>query len=197
MATHDARVLYETLTQRVRELLAVGTREEASGALSNAESTYRACVVLTVAAFDAFMHEKGTEVFTRTLRTDPQIAPAMASYLGQPAAAGGLTVSDPTLLIRYCLSFKTMTTPGAIDKAIEASGQDPNVVWKNAAIAQSSREQRMKNTLSLQCDRRNLIAHEGDWDPVQLALRHIAESHVLDCIGGVGSVVSGFDTHWN
>lgn len=186
-----AHTLYTLLSKRIDAL--EGLRGDIVDAETQ-ESIYRACIVLTVSALDTYVHEKAAEVYDTTLKGPTPPTAQMSAYLGIPAKqlAQPATIS----LIRYRLSFKTLVTPTKIDDAIAAGGVSASAVWQAIGIGTGSRESRLRNSLQLQVDRRNQIAHEGDWDLIAFDFRHISPSHVQDCRKCIGGVVDGLDKHW-
>ena len=49
---------------------------------------------------------------------------------------------------------------------------------------------RLRTLAQLQFDRRNQIAHEGDWDAIAVDFRACLDAHVNDCIGNLDGIVS-------
>ncbi|MEV0961984.1 HEPN domain-containing protein [Streptomyces sp. NPDC049910] len=195
MANQDADSLFALLNSRVEDLEGVAILQSEAGSAESAESIFRACVLLAVSSLDAFVHEKSVEVYLDRIATTPAALPSIASYLR--VSTSDLQSATAASLIRYKLSFKTLVSPDKIDEAIDASGSQSSTVWKDIGIATGARESRLRNALDLQVDRRNQIAHEGDWDPVDVALRHISVSHSQDCRRCIKAVVEGLGTHWS
>lgn len=190
------RQLFDELLGQVNALSVLGQSQEAAGEVESSSSIYRACIVLSVSALDAYMHEKTAEAFLLGVQQGlPATNASIAGYLQiQPQL-----LTQPALpsSIRYWLSFKTLVTPSAIDKAIDASGSDSKAVWRAIGVARGSRESRLRNMLDLQVDRRNQIAHEADWDPAQLVFRRISSDHVRDCTECIAGVVHNLDACWS
>jgi hypothetical protein len=118
-------------------------------------------------------------------------AAEVARYLG--VALDRVTGSMAQGYIRLQLSYKTLTTPENIDKLLNVCGLVANDIWLYAAMGLGTRPDRLRLQLQLQTDRRNQIAHEGDWDPVALDFRPLDESHVNDCLAHVNGLVKQFD----
>ncbi|MEV4036333.1 HEPN domain-containing protein [Streptomyces umbrinus] len=194
MTIQDADSLFALLNSKVEDLEAVAITQAETGSAESAESIFRACVLLTVSSLDAFVHEKSVEIYLDRLANASSAVPKIASYL--KVSPSDLQAPTTASLIRYKLSFKTLVSPEKIDEAIEASGSQSSTVWTDIGIATGARESRLRNALTLQVDRRNQIAHEGDWDPVDVALRHISVSHSQDCRKCIKAVVEGLGTHW-
>ncbi|MGW1179754.1 HEPN domain-containing protein [Streptomyces drozdowiczii] len=195
MANQDADSLFALLNSRVEDLESVAILQSEAGSAESAESVFRACVLLAVASLDAFVHEKAVEIYLDRVATSSSNLSPIAAYLG--VSTSDLRSATAASLMRYKLSFKTLVSPDKIDQAIDASGSQSSTVWKGIGIATGARESRLRNALDLQVDRRNQIAHEGDWDPVDVALRHISVSHSQDCRRCIKAVVEGLGTHWS
>ncbi|HEX9991950.1 MAG TPA: hypothetical protein VGB14_03390 [Acidimicrobiales bacterium] len=97
-------------------------------------------------------------------------------------------------LIRYRLSYRTLVAPERVDELLVASGLDPAQVWLKSAMGLGSRPDRIKTQLQLQYDRRNQIAHEGDWDAASLEFRKVHLGHVGDCLDFIKGLVMQFDS---
>ncbi|RKR87458.1 hypothetical protein BDK92_1734 [Micromonospora pisi] len=189
------RQLFDKLADQVSALSTLGQAQETQGQIESSASIYRACIVLSVSALDAYMHEKAAEAFLIAIRQGASATNAsIDSYLQIQSSLFNQTQLASS--VRYRLSFKTLVTPQAIDKAIDASGSDARAVWRAIGEARGSRESRLRNMLDLQVDRRNQIAHEADWDPAQLAFRRISLDHVTDCTECITSVVHNLDACW-
>lgn len=187
-----ALLLFERLCTQVEAVRDAAAHEHANGNDETAAIMRRACIVLTVAALDAYMHERGVEMLANHARNGPNQAAVVATYLGKLRAAD---VTGPSAegLIRYRLSYQTLTGPEKIDKLLENCGQDCEQVWLNVAMAAGTRPDRMRRQTELQTDRRNQIAHEADWDPAALDFRHIDDAHVADCLTHVKAVATNID----
>lgn len=185
--------LYGRLTKRIEAFQDL-CKEAEDG--ETQESIYRACLVLIVASLDTYVHEKAAELYNAALQGPTPPATQMSTYLGIPAQDLQQGQNQNLSLIRYRLSFKTLVVPEKIDKAIEASGVSAAAIWQSMAIDSYTRESRLRNALQLQVDRRNQIAHEGDWDIIAFDFRHISSSHVHDRAKCVNDVVEGLEKHW-
>lgn len=188
--------LYRVLCDRHAALLAVGDRERHSGNAQEAETIYRSCIVLAASTVDAYVRAFAVDRLAGRCVVSQSDAQAVAAYIRATNNVGDLYPTPDTNLISYHLSFKTYTTAEAIDKVIEASGESPVAVWKNIGISAHSRESRIRMSLNALSDRRNQIAHEGDWDPVALEFRPIDRAVVLMAESSGKNVVSGLIQHW-
>lgn len=155
-------------------------------------SLRRSAYVLAVAAIDAYFHELAVERLHTAAQSGRTSAVKVANYLSNVSAD---EVSDEagSFHIRHRLSYKTLVSPENIDKVITAWGGDASKCWLDHSIKLGSRPDRERRQLSLVYDRRNMIAHEGDWDFVQFDLRDMPAAHLKDCIDVVTRIAQGFD----
>jgi hypothetical protein len=188
----DALLLFERLCAQVEKVRAAAAQEGVRGDGETAAVMLRACIVMTVAALDAYMHERGVEMLVAHARTGAAEARAVAGFLGRLRATD-VSGTSAAGLIRYRLSYQTLTGPNKIDKLLESAGHDCEDVWLKVAMAAGTRPDRMRRQTELQTDRRNQIAHEADWDPVALDFRHIDDAHVADCLAHVRAVAANMD----
>ena len=187
----DAYGIFERLAAQVVHIRDVAVRETAAGHPESTPVLLRTCLVLTVAGFDSYIHEQGVRLLVSNASAGATEASAVAAYVGLPVA----DVTGPSAqgLIRYRLSFKTLVSPTKVDDLFAAAGIDATDTWLKAAIAVGNRPERMRLQVSLQYDRRNQIAHEGDWDPIALDFRPIDAVHITDCTKQLHDVVEQFD----
>jgi hypothetical protein len=68
-----------------------------------------------------------------------------------------------------------------------------SIVWRDTAFALGTRPDRLRLQLDLLYDRRNQIAHEGDWDLVQLDFRNMEKAHLDDCTRYASSLARAMD----
>lgn len=66
-------------------------------------------------------------------------------------------------------------------------------IWRDAAFALGTRPDRLKLQLNLFYDRRNQIAHEGDWDLIQFDFRNMEKVHLTDCTKYASSLTRAMD----
>lgn len=188
-----ALTVFHRLTTQIDAMRRMAAQVAAGGEADAAAGCLRSCIVLSVAALDTYMHEQGVRLLE---------ACAASSVAGTGQVANYLKM-DPTViqgpsgngLIRYRLSYKTLVAPEKIDEMLTAAQVKPDSLWMNAAINVGSRPDRLRRLLQLQVDRRNQIAHEGDWDPAAFDLRQIAEAHVDDCLSCIRPMVEHFDQY--
>lgn len=168
------------------------TDQEVAGNREIAALMRRACIVLTVAALDSYLHERGVELLVAEAGRGTREAGTIAAYLGS-VSAGQITGPSAAGYIRYRLSYKTLAAPSRIDELLEAVGVDAGEVWLDISIKAGSRPDRFRRLTDLQYDRRNQIAHEADWDPVAREFRDVRDVHVDECLSHVQTLVTELD----
>ena len=177
-----ALVVFERLMEQVSAVRAAAGREAAGGHHGTGPVLLRSAVVLSVAAFDTYVHERGVELLKDRAASGATEASDVARFLGGGTTAADITGGSAELFIRYRLSYRTLVSPLKVDEVIAASGRDAERVWLEVALALGSRPDRLRALVQLQYDRRNQIAHEGDWDSVALDFRPLEEVHLDDCV---------------
>jgi hypothetical protein len=187
-----AYAVFERLEHQVQMIRQAAARDLAAGHLDAAPPILRSCIVLTVAALDTYMHEQGVRLLGLRAHVGPAEATSVAGYLGGVNAAD-ITGPSAQGRIRLRLSYKTLVAPDKIDALFTAVGERPDDIWLEAALALGTRPDRLRLQTQLQYDRRNQIAHEGDWDSVNLDFHPLADAHVNDCISWVSKLVHQFD----
>lgn len=187
-----AFLVFDRLEQQILAIREAVAREVAAGNPHVAPALLRSCVVLAVAAFDTYMHEQGVRLLGARTAVGQVEATDVARYLGRVTLADITGVSAQGY-IRYGLSYKTLTQPDKVDALLTAAGLSPQDVWLRSAMGLGSRPERLRLQTQLQCDRRNQIAHEGDWDHVSLDFRPLEEAHVNDCLSSIRGLVTQFD----
>lgn len=189
--TSSAFAVFERLLDQVAHVRAAAARE-LGGGHDTAPILLRSALVLAVAAFDTYVHERATALLCDRAAQSAADAAAVSSFLRQTTAAD---VTGPSAegFVRYRLSYRTLVAPEKIDEVFDACGVDVTRLWLEASIAMGSRPDRVRALVQLQYDRRNQIAHEGDWDSVTLDFRSIHDPHVNDCTAHLTSLVSQFD----
>lgn len=191
MATLALEILRRCLEQ-VDEIEQAASRAEADGFSHAAPILRRSAYVLAVAALDSYFHERGAEILRNyALRGTPE-ASTVANYV-QSASATDVGGPQGESYIRLRLSFKTLVAPAAIDKLLDTCGIDAENAWLQAAFALSTRPDRLRRLQELVYDRRNLIAHEADWDMVLLDFRAMEQAHLQDCRDHVEQIATAMD----
>ncbi|QRY83756.1 hypothetical protein JVY00_18205 [Tsukamurella tyrosinosolvens] len=152
---------------------------------------FRSALVLTVAAIDTYVHEIGTIALNDHWRVGDRSA--ICDYLNFPeerSADDALGADE----IRYALSSKTLVSPQRIEELVQCCGQLPSTLWRSVAIKNASKPGKIKTHLQLVYDRRNQIAHAGDWNPVEVEFYPISSVNVDDCKMVARQVVYGIDS---
>ncbi|WP_144043007.1 hypothetical protein [Kytococcus schroeteri] len=183
--------VFEALIKHVEHLTESGNRCDAQGAQEAAEVHFRSAVMMAIAALDSYIHELGARKLVATIGHSSEDLSRAARYLN--ANECDFTTNSPEKYVRYHLTKKTLASPKQIDRLFEAIGLNPEEVWRHVAIELRSREDRVRGQLQLQFDRRNQIAHEGDWYSRDVQFRPISASHVTDCMKGVSDFVHALD----
>jgi hypothetical protein len=172
--------IFNRLLSQVDEVEAAAARAEISGFAATAPILRRSGFVLAVASIDTYFHEQAARLLTAAALRSPAEASAVANY-AQSVSASDVSGHSGESHIRMRLSYKTLVAPRSIDAAMTAAGIDMAIVWRDTAFALGTRPDRLKLQLELLYDRRNQIAHEGDWDFIQLDFRDMEKAHLSDC----------------
>ena len=191
MAGSFALAVFDRLIEQVDQIEAVAKQMDTTNPES-APVLRRSALVLAVAALDTYFHEQAAvRLREAALRGTPHDA-RVANFLRNVSAAD---VSGPAgeSYIRLRLGFMTLVAPNRIDATIAAWGGDVPTIWRDYCFGRGSREDRERRQIELLYDRRNQIAHEGDWDPIQLDFRPMTQSHLDDCVTALRSFAEGID----
>ncbi|MCS6581781.1 MULTISPECIES: hypothetical protein [Curtobacterium] len=183
--------VFQRLRGQVIEIRKVAEGLQSTNA-TVAHSLRRSAYVLSVAALDTYFHEKAAARLYQAACADATGAARVANYVQSVSAADVSGVLGESY-IKLRLSYKTLVAPRTVNSAIAAWGDDADAVWMKFALSNSSRPDREQRQLELVYDRRNQIAHEADWDSVQLDFRPMEEAHLADCLSTVTRVAEGFD----
>ena len=173
--------IFRRLIEQVEEVETFAARAETQGYQSAAPILRRSAFVLAVAGIDTYFHEQAARLLATAAKVNTAAAATVANYLGRVTSAD-VSGSTGESHIRLSLSYKTLVGPSSIDAMLAAATLDPSVVWRDVAFRQGTRPDRLRLQLQLLYDRRNQIAHEGDWDFVQLDFRIVAQVHLADCV---------------
>ncbi len=167
-------------------------RAETQGFPAAAPILRRAAYVLAVAAVDTYFHEQAVVLLLSAAQSDATSAARVANYL-QNVPAVTVASQSAESHIRLRLSYKTLVGPKSITTMLIASGRDESAIWHNSSFAMGNRPDRVQMQLQLFYDRRNQIAHEGDWDFVQLDFRAMQAVHLADCVKFGTSLAEAMD----
>lgn len=184
--------VFRRLLEQVEEVEKAATRGEADGHSDAAPILRRSAFVLAVAGIDTYFHEQAARLLYASAKSSQIDAARVAAYIGRISATDASGVSGESY-IRMGMSYKTLVAPSGIDSAITAWGGDPVAAWRDSAFALGTRPDRLRLQLELIYDRRNQIAHEGDWDRVQLDFRVMERVHLADCVRHLTEVAESID----
>jgi len=183
--------IFKRLLEQVDNVEAVAARTAAQGDLNAASILRRSAFVLAVAGIDTYFHEQATRLLHLTAVNSATDAARVGAFSGVPV--GDLTGGNGEGILRLSLSYKTFVSPKAIDALLTAAGLDPKAIWQKVALLRSTRQDRLRLQLEFIYDRRNQIAHEGDWDFIQLDFRAMDKAHLQDCISHISAVAEAMD----
>lgn len=184
--------IFERLIHQVDEIESAAARCETDGYDDQAPVLRRSGFVLAVASIDTFFHEHAANQLAAAAQRSTAAATNVANYC-QSVSASDVSGGSGESHIRMRLSYKTLVAPRAVDAAFTAAGIDPVPIWRHTAFALGTRPDRLRLQLDLLYDRRNQIAHEGDWDFVQLDFRAMEQAHLNDCAGYLKSLARSMD----
>lgn len=183
--------VFRRLLEQVELVEAAAVRAEQEG-FDSAPVLRRSGYVLAVAGIDTYFHEQAARLLTAEAAVGAISAGRVANYL-QSVKASDVAGRFGASFVRLRLSYKTLVGPRAVDAMLLACGRDPEAVWRDVAFRSRTRPDRLKLQLQLFYDRRNEIAHEGDWDSVQLDFRVMEQVHLADCVRFITSVAEDMD----
>ena len=173
--------IFNRLIAQVDEVEAAAARAETDGFAATAPILRRSGFVLAIASIDTYFHEQATRLLAAAALRSPAAANAVANYI-QNVSASDVSGSAGDSHIRMRLSYKALVAPKGIDAAMTAAGIDMSIVWRDTAFTLRTRPDRLRLQLELLYDRRNQIAHEGDWDLVQLDFRRMEKANLAECM---------------
>lgn len=155
-----------------------------TSSIVDTSSILRSCIVLSVSAIDHLIHELTiigmSEIFNGT-------RPVTTKYNNHNVSLGFMNAiaSTPSLItfeseIRRSLGYQTFQRPDKIKDAIALF--NPLQLWQQVALIIGDTEINVRNQLNLIVDRRNMIAHEADIEPVFKTKRPISDTDVSGTI---------------
>jgi hypothetical protein len=157
-------------------------------------SILRSCIVLSVSALDHFIHEM---TLIGMLDIFNGVRPNTQKYLKHSVSlqfVSSLASSSPSTIfeneIRKNLGWQTFQRPDKIKEAIGLFSSIP--LWPQVSLAFNATEKNIKDQLELIIDRRNMIAHEADIEPIYKTRRPILPTDVtltIDFIEKLGNVI--------
>lgn len=154
----------------------------------------RSCIVLSVSAIDHLIHELAIigmcEVFngTRAVTTKYNDFNVTLGFMSSITAVPPLITFEAE--IRRKLGWQTFQRPDKIKDAVALFNSIQ--LWQQISVTMADTEQNIKNRLNLIVDRRNMIAHEADIEPVYKTKRTISNADVtgtIDFIEKLGTTI--------
>lgn len=154
----------------------------------------RSCIVLSVSAIDHLIHELAIigmcEVFngTRAVTTRYNDFNVTLGFMSSITAVPPLITFEAE--IRRKLGWQTFQRPDKIKDAVALFTSIQ--LWQQISLIMADTEQNIKNRLNLIVDRRNMIAHEADIEPVYKTKRTISNADVtgtIDFIEKLGTTI--------
>lgn len=186
--------LFERLIHQVDQVEDMAQEADRSGKTGQSQIMRRSAFVLAVASIDTYFHEQAAALLYRAARRSVAEAGVVANYC-RSVSASDVSGSAGASFIRMRLSYRTLVSPRNISAALAAGGVDEIAIWQHTAFALSTRPDRLHLQLDLLYDRRNQIAHEGDWDAVQFGFRPMERAHLIDCTQFLKNLAHAMDSH--
>ena len=155
-----------------------------STSIVDTSSILRSCIVLSVSAIDHLIHELTLIGMCEIFKG---IRPVTSKYNSYNISLGIMNaiISTPPLIpfeseIRRSLGWQTFQRPEKIKEAISLF--NPIAIWQELERVMVDSKINIKNQLNLIVDRRNMIAHEADIEPVFKTKRLISDFDVTSTI---------------
>lgn len=179
---------FSTNIEEVRKTHLISTSLNVStSSIVDTSSILRSCIVLSVSAIDHLIHELTIigmcEIFNG-------IRPVTSKYNSHNVSLGFINaiISRPPLItfeseIRRSLGWQTFQRPDKIKEAVALF--NPLQLWQQIALVMGDTEINIKTQLNLIIDRRNMIAHEADIEPIFKTKRPISDTDVSTTINFV------------
>lgn len=186
--------VFDRLLQQA-DALSQAAHENDSKTNSIESSIYRRCgYLLTAAALDTYFHERGIKLLANYANSSEASAQAVAKYLRRKSVSD-VWGEGAEAKVRLSLSYKTLVSSTAISELSENAGMDVPSFWLFVAEKNMTQPKRLQMQLDLAYERRNQIAHEGDWDAAKLEFRTVTANHLQECRDIVFSVASSFEEY--
>lgn len=186
---------FSTNIEEVRKTHLISTNlNMPTSSIVDTSSILRSCIVLSVSAIDHLIHEL-TIIGMREIFDG--IRPLTAKYNNHNVSLCFMyaITSNPPLItfdseIRRSIGWQTFQRPDKIKDAIALFNTIQ--LWQQIALAMGETEINIKNQLNLIIDRRNMIAHEADIEPVFKTKKTISDTDVtttIDFIEKLGTTI--------
>jgi len=192
---NQAFLQFSTNIEEVRKTHLISTSINVpTSSIVDTSPILRSCIVLSVSAIDHLIHELAIigmcEIFNGT-RVGTQKYNEFNVTLGFMSS---ITAVPPLVTfeseIRRRLGWQTFQRPAKIKDAVALFNSIQ--LWQQVSITMADTEQNIKNRLDLIVDRRNMIAHEADIEPIYKTKRTISDADVtgtIDFIEILGSTI--------
>lgn len=140
----------------------------------------RSCIVLTVSALDHLIHELTIVGMTEIFNGIRGVTNKYEKHQISLAFYHGISQSPPLIAfeteLREKLGWQTFQRPNKIKEAISLFHTVQ--LWQRVSLILGDTETNIKNQLNLIVDRRNMIAHEADIEPIYKTKRNITDYDV-------------------
>lgn len=160
----------------------------------NIDNIRRSCIVLIVSAIDHLTHEL---VIAGMLDIYTGNRPPTNRYDSHSVSLGFVRLLHSTTPpwgfeneIRKNLGWQTFQRPDKIKEAISLIS--PIQLWQQVSVKTGISEINIKKQLNLLVDRRNMIAHEADIEPIFKTKRPINDTDIsesIDFIEKIGTAI--------
>jgi hypothetical protein len=155
-----------------------------TSSIVDTSSILRACIVLSVSAIDHLIHELTLIGMREIFNCTRPVTPRYNSFNISLGFMRDITATPPLVTfeseIRKNLGWQTFQRPDKIKDAIALFNSLQ--LWQQVALTMVDSEENIKNQLNLIVDRRNMIAHEADIEPVFKTKRPISDIDVSETI---------------
>lgn len=192
---NQAFLQFSTNIEEVRKTHLISTSINVpTSSIVDTSPILRSCIVLSVSAIDHLIHELVIigmcEIFngTRVVTQKYNEFNVTLGFMSSITAVSPLVTFESE--IRRKLGWQTFQRPAKIKDAVALF--NPIQLWQQVSITMADTEQNIKNHLDLIVDRRNMIAHEADIEPVYKTKRAINDTDVkgaVDFIEKLGTAI--------
>ena len=176
---------FSTNIEEIRKTHLISTSLNISpSSIVDTSNILRSCIVLSVSAIDHLIHELTIIGMGQIFNG---IRPVTAKYNSFNVSLGfinSIALTPPLITfeseIRRSLGWQTFQRPDKIKEAIALFNSLQ--LWREVALIMGDTEINIKNQLNLIVDRRNMIAHEADIEPIFKTKRPISDTDILTTI---------------
>jgi hypothetical protein len=144
----------------------------------------RSCIVLSVSAIDHLIHELAIVGMCEIFNGRKALTTKYKDFNVTLGFMSSITADPPSFTfeseIRRKLGWQTFQRPDKIKDAVALFNSIQ--LWQQVSITMSDSESNIKNRLNLIVERRNMIAHEADIEPIYKTKRIINNADVSETI---------------